>query len=172
MSFAGLIAWEDLYSAKFLAAMSEVDSQKVIAIGLSMGSFRAWQVAALSDNIAGCVAVCWMGTRTGLLAPGGNLTRGQSSFTTTHPGIANYLDYPDVASIACPKPMLFYNGEKDKLFPAPCVQDAYAKMRRVWDSQHAGEKLETKFWNVGHEFNREMQDEAFQWMDRQFKTQR
>ena len=27
MSFAGLIAWEDMYSAKFLAAMPEVDSQ-------------------------------------------------------------------------------------------------------------------------------------------------
>ena len=169
MSFAGLIAWEDLYSAKFLAALPEVDSPKVIAMGLSMGSFRAWQVAALSDNIAGCVAVCWMGTRAGLLVLGGNLTRGQSSFTTTHPGIANYLDYPDVASIACPKPMLFYNGEKDKLFPAPSVQDAYTKMRRVWDSQHAGENLVTKFWNAGHEFNKEMQEEVFRWLEKQFQ---
>jgi dienelactone hydrolase len=169
MSFAGLIAWEDLYSAEFLAAMPEVDSQKVIAMGLSMGSFRAWQVAALSDKIAGCVAVCWMGTRAGLLVPGGNLTRGQSSFTTTHPGISNYLDYPDVASIACPKPMLFYNGEQDKLFPVPSVQVAYTKMRKVWDSQSAGDKLVTKFWNAGHEFNREMQEEAFQWLDQQSK---
>lgn len=165
VSFAGIIAWEDLSSAKFLAGIPEVDSQKVIAMGLSMGSFRAWQVAALSDHIAGCVAVCWMGTRAGLLVPGGNLTRGQSSFTTTHPGLSNYLDYPDVASIACPKPALFFNGDKDKLFPVQSVQDAYTKMRKVWDSQKAGDMLVTKFWNAGHEFNLEMQDEAFKWLD-------
>ena len=172
MSFAGLIAWEDIYAAQFLAGLPEVDSTRIISMGLSMGSFRAWQVAALSDHVAGCVAVCWMGTRSGLLVPGGNLTRGQSSFTTTHPGLSNELDYPDVASLACPKPVLIYSGEKDKLFPAPCVQDAFNKMRKVWDSQHAGENLVTKFWNAGHEFNRDMQEEAFQWLDQHFKPKK
>jgi dienelactone hydrolase len=168
MSFAGLIAWEDMSAAEFLATRPEVDSNRVVAMGVSMGSFRAWQVAALSDRIAGGVAVCWMGTRTGLLVPGGNLTRGQSSFTTTHPGLSNYLDYPDVASVACPKPLLFYNGDQDKLFPLPIVQDAYLKMRNVWDSQNAGDKLVTKIWKAGHVFNREMQDESFTWLDQHF----
>jgi len=168
MSFAGIIAWEDLYSAKFLAALPEIDSTRVAAMGVSMGSFRAWQVAALSDHIAGCVAVCWMGTRSGLMAPGGNLTRGQSSFTTTHPGISNYLDYPDVASLACPKPMLIYNGDQDKLFPVSSVRNAYSKMHMVWASQNADDKLITKIWTAGHVFNREMQDEAFEWLDQHF----
>ena len=168
MSFAGIIAWEDLYTAEFLATRPEVDSQRVVAMGVSMGSFRAWQVAALSDRIAGAVAVCWMATRKGLLIPGGNLTRGQSAFTTTHPDLSNFLDYPDVASLACPKPMLFYNGIQDKLFPEPSVQEAYLKMHKVWTSQNADAKLVTKFWNAGHEFNLEMQDDAFQWLDQQF----
>ena len=170
MSYAGLIAWEDCSAAEFLATRPEVDSNKVVAMGLSMGSFRAWQVAALSDRIAGCVAVCWMGTLKGLLVPGGNLTRGQSSFTTTHPNLSNYLDYPDVASIACPKPMLVYNGDQDKLFPVPSVQEAYSKMHTVWDSQHASGQLVTKFWNAGHVFNREMQDEAFLWLDQHVRS--
>ncbi|RPI06117.1 MAG: hydrolase [Ignavibacteriae bacterium] len=169
MSFAGLIAWEDLSAAEFLATRPEVDSSRVVAMGVSMGSFRAWQVAALSDRIAGSVAVCWMGTHKGLLVPGANLTRGQSSFTTTHPNLANFLDYPDVASLACPKPTLVYNGDQDKLFPVPVVQEAYSKMHRIWESQHADSSLVTKFWHAGHVFNREMQDEAFQWLDKNFK---
>jgi dienelactone hydrolase len=164
MSYAGLIAWEDMNAADFLSTRPQVDSTKVIALGFSMGSFRAWQVAALSDRIAGSVSICWFAARNGLLVPGGNLTRGQSSFTTTHPGLANYLDYADVASIACPKPMLFFNGEQDKLFPAASVQEGYAKMHAIWDSQLAGNMLVTKFWNTGHIFNREMQDEVFQWL--------
>lgn len=172
VSYAGLIAWEDMYAADFLATQPEVDSQRVVAMGLSLGAYRAWQVAALSDRIAGGIAICWMATCKGLLVPGGNLTCGQSSFTTTHPNLSNFLDYPDVASLACPKPMLFYNGEQDKLFPISSVQEAYTKMHKVWDSQKVGDRLVTKLWNAGHIFNREMQDEAFEWLDQQFLSSR
>ncbi len=75
------------------------------------------------------------------------------------------IDYPDIASIACPKPMLFFNGEKDRLFPVPSVKEAYEKMRMVWESQNTGEQLVTKLWPVPHEFNQEMQEEAFKWLD-------
>lgn len=171
MSLSGLIAYEDLRAAKFLATRPEVDETRVAAMGLSMGSFRTWQVAALSDHIAAGVAVCWMATLKGVMVPGNNQTLSQSAFTMTHPNIFNYLDYPDVASIACPKPMLFYNGEQDGLFPVPSVREAYAKMRRVWESQNAGDRLVTKLWEVPHEFNREMQEEAFQWLDEQLGHQ-
>ena len=164
-SLAGLIAHEDLRAAEFLATRPEVDGNRVAAMGLSMGGFRTWQVCALSDRIAAGVAVGWMATDQGLMAPGNNQTQGQSAFTMTHPGIFSYLDYPDVASIASPKPMLFYNGTQDALFPVPSVREAYAKMRRVWESRNAGARLETRLWDVPHCFNREMQEAAFAWLD-------
>ena len=43
-----------------------------------------------------------------------------------HPGIRNVLDFPDVACIACPKPMLFFNGTEDALFPLAGVEASYA----------------------------------------------
>jgi hypothetical protein len=85
----------------------------------------------------------------------------------THPGIFGYLDYPDMASLACPKPMLFYNGNQDPLFPVATAREAFDKLRRVWESQEAGDKLETRFWPVPHLFNREMQDAAFAWLAKQ-----
>ena len=166
MSFAGLIAHEDLRGAEFLASRKEVDPRRIAAMGHSMGSFRTWQVAAMSDHIAAGVCCCWMATVKGLMAPGNNQTKGQSSYTMTHPGLSNDLDYPDVASLACPKPMLFFAGEKDTLFPVPSVKIAYAKMHRVWDSQNAGDKLVTRLLPVRHTFNVAMQDEAFVWLDR------
>ena len=168
MSLAGCIAHEDLRAAEFLATRPEVDPRRVAAMGLSMGSFRTWQVAALSDRISAGVAVCWMATHRGLMVPGNNQTRGQSAFTMTHPGLVNDLDYPDVASIACPKPMLFYNGLQDKLFPVACVREAYARMRKTWESQHAGDRLVTRLWDAPHVFNQEMQAAAFVWLDEQF----
>lgn len=71
MSYAGLITWEDMNAADFLSTRPQVDSTKVIALGFSMGSFRAWQVTALSERIAGSVSICWFATRMGLVVPGG-----------------------------------------------------------------------------------------------------
>jgi len=169
-SLAGIIAHEDLRAGEFLATRPEVDGKRVAAMGLSMGAFRTWQVAALSDHIAAGVAICWLATVKGLMVPGNNHTVGLSAFTMTHPGIYNHLDYPDVATIACPKPMLFYNGAQDALFPVPSVLEAYEKMRKVWESQNAGDRLVTKLWDVPHVFSREMQEEAFAWLDQQLKV--
>ncbi len=169
MTHAGLIAHEDLQAVEFLATQPQVDPGRIAAMGLSVGCYRTWQVAALSDRIAAGVAICWMGTTRELMVPGNNQTKGQSAFVMTHPGLSNFLDYPDVASIACPKSMLFYNGLKDGLFPVEGVRDAYRTMQGVWDSQGAGNRLVTKLWDVPHLFNAAMQDEAFQWLDTQFQ---
>jgi dienelactone hydrolase len=171
-SWAGLIAQEDLRAAEFLATRPEVDGRRVAAMGLSVGGYRTWQTAALSDRIAAGVSVCWMATRKGLMVPGNNQTTGQSAFTMIHPGLANLLDYPDVASIACPKPMMFLCGSRDQLFPVKCIEEAFAKMRRVWESQQAADRLATRLYDAPHEFNATMQKDAFDWLDHQLKPAR
>jgi len=166
-SLAGLLAYEDMRAAGLLATLPEVDDRRIAAVGFSMGSFRAWQVAALSSHIAATVAVCWMTGLKEMMVTGNNTLRGGSAFHMLHPGLNRYLDIPDVAGIAAPHPMLVFNGELDTLFPKAGVDVAYDKLRAVWASQRAGDRLTTKLWpGLGHIFNREMQDEAFAWLDR------
>ena len=129
-SWSGLIAHEDLRAAEFLATRPEVDAKRVAAMGLSVGGYRTWQMAALSDRIAAGVSVCWMATRKGLMVPGNNQTSGQSAFTMIHPGLANQLDSRTWPVIACPKPMMFLCGNRDKLFPVESIEEAFAKMRK------------------------------------------
>ena len=81
------------------------------------------------------------------------------------PNLRNFLDYPDAASIACPKPMLFYNGTRDGLFPIEGVESAYQKIRTIWNEQGGGDQLVTKLWSVPHEFNSAMQDEVYAWLE-------
>lgn len=165
-SLAGLMAREDVRAAALLAKMPDVDGRRIAAVGFSMGAYRAWQVAALSRHVAASVAVCWMTTLAEMMVPGNNTLRGQSAYFMLHPGLYQHLDIPDVASVAAPKPALFFNGEQDTLFTTAGVTAAYEKMRAVWRSQRADHRLRTQLWpGVGHAFGRAMQDEAFAWLD-------
>ncbi|WP_045560866.1 dienelactone hydrolase family protein [Streptomyces sp. FxanaA7] len=165
-SLAGLMAREDVRAAGFLAGLDRVDRRRVAALGFSMGAFRAWQTAALSDDIAAAASVCWMTGLKEVMVPGNNILRGQSSYYMLHPGLARHLDFPDVASIGAPKPMLFLHGGQDPLFTEEGVRVAHEKMRAVWRSRHAGERLDLRIRpDLGHVFTAPQQDEVVDWFD-------
>lgn len=169
-SLAGEVAYEDMRTVDFIASVKGVDPQRIGVLGFSMGGFRAWQLAALSDKVAATAVISWFGTYEGLMTPGNNVLRGQSAFYMLHPGMPAKMDIPDVASIAAPKPMLIFSGGQDKLFPAQAVTDAFAKVHKVWVSQKADDMLITKSWpELGHVFYRQQQDEVFPWLDKWLK---
>ena len=167
MTWPGVIAWDDLRSADFLASLPEVDPARIGAMGLSMGAHRTWTTCALTDRIRAGAAVCWMGDTQTLMQPGNNQTRGQSAYSMAPPLLRAWMDYADVASLACPKPMLFFNGEQDTLFPVDGVRAAYAGLGRAWTAAGAEDRLVTKLWDVPHQFSVEMQEEAFAWLEKQ-----
>jgi dienelactone hydrolase len=169
-SLAGLMALEDIRAAEFLESLPETDDERIAALGFSMGAFRAWQVAALSDAVDAAVVDGWMATYEGLMVPGNNLLKGQSAWYMTHPGMARKLDYPDFASLSAPKPMFVMDGEEDPLFPAEAVSSAFDKMARVWNAFGAANAFETRLWEgKGHIFSADMQDAAYDWLDAQFQ---
>ncbi|MCD8030698.1 MAG: prolyl oligopeptidase family serine peptidase [Bacteroides sp.] len=168
-SWGGVIATDDVRSAEFLASLPFVDPDRIGAAGFSMGAHRAWMTAALSDRIQTTAAICWMNTTDHLMTLTNNQNKGGSAYSMIIPGLRRYLDYPHVASIACPKPMLLFNGIHDKLFPVEGVEDAYRDMRQVWESQNAREKLVTRLWDEKHFFSKEMQKETLLFFDRFFR---
>ncbi|KQV90674.1 hydrolase [Massilia sp. Root351] len=167
-SLAGIMAAEDARAAAFLASRPEVDARRVAAIGFSMGAFRAWQVAALSDAVTAVVAANWMATTEGLMVPGNNQLRGSSAWNMLHPGLLRHMDFPDVASLAAPKPAMFFAGAQDRLFPAASVQQAFGKMEKVWRAWGAQDKFEARMLPGGHVFPQQEQDDAFDWLEKQF----
>lgn len=169
-SFAGIIAQEDCRAAKFLASLPEVDSKKVACIGFSMGGFRSWQLAAISDDIAAGVSVCWIGTMKDHIVDGDGQLKGNSAFSMLHPTIAKYLDYPDVAGLAAPKPMYFVSGDKDGVNPVEGTNNAYAHMHKIWKANGADDKLVTTMTaGLTHSYPADQQKLTFDWLDKLFK---
>lgn len=165
-SWGAWITWDDIRSAEFLAHLPMVDADNVGCMGFSMGSYRAWMTSALTDAIKASAAVCWMNDTEHLMTLTNNQNKGGSSYSMLVPGLRNIMDYADVAALACPKPSLFYNGYYDKLFPVEGVNNVYASMREVWNSQKAGDMLVTRIWQEKHFFNRTMQDKVREFFDK------
>lgn len=168
-SWGAFINVDDMRSAEFLASLPFVDKKRVGSLGFSMGAYRSWMLAALTDVVRASASVCWMNTTEHLMTLTNNQNKGGSAYAMLIPALRRYLDYPHVASIACPKPTLFFNGTRDKLFPIEGVRDAYREMEAVWKSQGASDHLVTKLWNEKHFFNKEMQKETLEFFDRWLK---
>lgn len=168
-SWGAFINVDDMRSAEFLASLPFVDKKRVGCLGFSMGAYRSWMLAALTDVVRASASICWMNTTEHLMTLTNNQNKGGSAYAMLIPALRRYLDYPHVASIACPKPTLFFNGTRDKLFPIEGVRDAYREMEAVWQSQGASDRLVTKLWDEKHFFNKEMQKETLEFFDRWLK---
>jgi pimeloyl-ACP methyl ester carboxylesterase len=123
-------------------------------------------LAALSDRIKATAAVCWMTTADHQLTL--RHGRGENGgFANTLPGLRRWLDYPHIASLACPRPMLLINGRQDKLFPVPGVEKAFSIMHGVWQSQHADHALQTELWDIPHSCGRTVQQRVLEFLNSQ-----
>lgn len=165
---SAFMTYDDISSTEFLASLPMVDAKRIGCVGCSMGAYRSWMLSALSDRIKAGASICWM------ITTDAQLTRrfgkkDNGGFANCIPGLRQYLDYPHIASLACPKPMLFINGTKDKLFPVPGVKDAFAEMHKVWKSQGADNLLDTELWEIPHSCGLKAQEKMLEFLDKNLK---
>ena len=165
---SAFMTYDDIASTEFLASLPMVDAKRIGCVGCSMGAYRSWMLSALSDRIKAGASICWM------ITTDAQLTRRfgrkeNGGFANCIPGLRQYLDYPHIASLACPKPMLFINGTKDKLFPVPGVEDAFAEMHKVWKSQGADNLLDTELWEIPHSCGLKAQEKMLEFLDKNLK---
>ena len=157
IDLSAYMTYDDIAGTEFLAQMPEVDASRIGCTGWSMGAYRAWMLSALSDRIKAGAAVCWMVTTDEQMSFKYDRTE-NGGFANCFPGLRRWLDYPHVASIACPKAMLFINGTQDKLFPVAGVQKAFRIMHDTWKSQGVGDKIETELWDMPHSCGKRSQE--------------
>lgn len=166
IDLSAYMTYDDISGTEFLATMPEVDASLIGCVGFSMGAYRSWMLAALSDRIKFSASVCWMVTSDEQLSLKYKRTE-NGGFANCIPGLRRWMDYPHIASLACPNPVLFINGEQDKLFPVPGVNKAFSIMHNVWDSQGAGSNIETELWDIPHICNKKVQQRVLEFIKSQ-----
>lgn len=162
-TWPGVMFWDDVRTVDYLVTRPDVDPRRIGCVGLSVGGLRSCHLAALDERIRAAVVVGWMASFPAQLR---KHIRNTIGHTKVVPGLYQHLDYPDVASMAMPTPMLVINGSRDGLFDLEGVKASFRKLNACYAKAGVGEHCVTRLFDTPHEFNLEMQDEAWVWLKR------
>ena len=162
-TWPGVMFWDDIRTVDYLVTRPDVDPSRIACVGLSVGGLRSCHLAALDERIRAAVVVGWMTSFPFQLKRQIENTIGH---TKVVPGLYRHLDYPDVASLAMPTPLLVINGSKDTLFHPDGVKAGFAKLNACYAKAGAADHCCTRLYDTPHEFNVEMQTEAWAWLKR------
>ena len=162
-TWPGVMCWDDVRTVDYLLSRPDVDPKRIGCVGLSVGAVRAAHLAALDERVRAAVVVCWM---TSFPAQLEKHVRNTIGHTKAIPGLYKHLDYPDVASLAMPRPVLYFNGLKDGLFDIDGVRASHAKLHACYAKAGVPDHCVTRLYDTPHEFNVEMQNEAWAWLKR------
>jgi dienelactone hydrolase len=158
-TWPGVMLWDDIRTLDYLASRPEVDRTRLGCVGLSVGGYRSFMLAALDDRIKAAVAVGWMTSFASQLR---RHTINSMGLSFTIPGMYRHFDLPDLAAAIAPRAIFVMNGSRDRLFNLDGVKAAFAKIEQCFRKAGVPDKQQTRFYDVPHEFNAEMQSHAWE----------
>lgn len=156
---------DDRKCIDYLNSRKEVDKGRIGCCGLSIGGFRAAHLAALDGRIKAVVVAGWMPTYKSLLF---NRLR-HHTYMIYIPNLQSYMELPDVMSLAAPNSLFVQQCTKDLLYNLEGMQESCAMIEAVYGKIGFSDKFKYAFYDNDHEFNIQMQEDAFEWLDKCLK---
>lgn len=139
---------ELLQSLAVLRAQPEVDPARIGTAGLSQGGRLSCLTAAFAPEVAACLVASGI---TSLMAA----DRGNQHLHDTIPGLLAWADYPDLAGLIAPRPLMLSWGLKEA-YPY-CLETrehlTYNYLRPVYGAAGAETALEEVVHGQGHCFD-------------------
>ncbi|UCG49481.1 MAG: prolyl oligopeptidase family serine peptidase, partial [Phycisphaerales bacterium] len=162
---AGAEAWNCIRALDYLQTRSEVDGEKIGITGRSGGGAYSWWTAALDDRIKAAVPVA------GITDLQNHVVDGCVEGHCDCMYIVNTYrwDYPLVAALVAPRPLLISNSDKDTIFPLDGVIRVHEKVRQIYRLYDAEKNLGLNITEGPHRDTQELRVHAFVWFNRFLK---
>jgi dienelactone hydrolase len=163
VTWPGVLLWDDIRTLDYLASRPEVDPKRLGCVGLSVGGYRSYLLAALDERIKAAVDVGWM-TSFGAQIKQHVINTVGLSFHIN--GLYRYLDFPHISALVAPRALMVINGSQDRLFALDGVKAAFDTIAKCYAKAGVPDRQQCRMYDAPHEFNLEMQAEAWAWLQR------
>lgn len=162
---AGVEAWFGMRALDYLCSRPEVDKERIGMTGRSGGGSYTWTVAALDDRVKVAAPVAGITDLQNQVVDGA--VEGHCDcmfFLNTY-----RWDFPQVAALIAPRPLLIGNSDKDTIFPLDGVVRLHAQTRRIYELYGAADHLGLLITEGPHSDTQDLQVPVFRWFNRFLK---
>lgn len=162
---AGVEAWNGIRAIDYLETRPEVDKTRIGLTGRSGGGAYSYWIAALDERIKAVAPVAGITSMKNHIVDGCIEGHCDCMFMVN----TYRWDFPLLASLVAPRPMLIINTDNDRIFPTEGVVDVFTKTAKVYDRIGAKNSLGLAFYQGPHLDTQPLRVSAFHWFERHLK---
>lgn len=162
---AGVEAWFGIRALDYLSTRPEVDTNRFGITGHSGGGAYSWAITALDDRIKVAAPLAGMADLHAHVVEGIMDSHCDCNFPI------NYYrwDFPQIAALAAPRPLLIGGTDNDRLFNLENTLRIHDKVRRIYKLHNASNKLGLVIAPGPHDETSELQLAVLRWFNRHLK---
>jgi Acetyl xylan esterase (AXE1) len=158
-----MMMFDELRAMDYLASRPEVDPKRLGVLGMSMGSTKAWWLAALDPRVKACMDVCCLTDYEELIKAHNLQGHGLYFYV---PSLLKHFQTADINELIVPRPRLSVNGRKDGLTPPAGVEKVRDHLLPLYRKHGTEEDLHIELFDCAHEELPPMRALILEWMDR------
>ena len=143
----GAMMYDYIRSVDYMVSRDDVDTSKIAAIGLSLGSTAAWWLAAIDERIALTVDICCATDYDELIRIRNLDGHGIYYYV---PSLLKHFSASDIMRLIAPRKRLSLNGKFDKLTPFEGLLKIDADMKAEYAQCGVPENWRMIIENCGH----------------------
>lgn len=162
---AGVEAWNCVRAIDLLQSLPEVDGERIGVTGRSGGGAYSWWVSAIDERIKCAVPVAGITDLENHVVDGCVEGHCDCMFMVN----TYRWDYPMLAAMVAPRPLLISNTDSDGIFPLDGVYRTHQKVKRLYSK--LGKKNNVAFHITAgpHKDTQELRVHAFRWFNQHLK---
>jgi Abhydrolase family len=160
----GMMMFDEFRAMDYLAQRPEVDSARLGVLGMSMGSTKAWWLAALDPRVKVCMDVCCLTDYEELIRTHGLKEHGIYYYV---PSLLKHFQTADINELIVPRARLSVNGRRDPLTPAAGVEKVRDHLMPLYRKYGKESDCRIELFDCEHVELPEMRKLILEWMDRE-----
>jgi len=145
-SLIGMRVRDIMSCVDWVVAQADADATRVVLTGQSGGGTYSIWAAAMDPRVAA-------------VAPSCSFCTFEHAMMSLHhcpcnylPGVLDVCEFYDVAGLVAPRPMLVVAGAMDPIFPLEGVRVAFDRLREIYRSAGAFERVQLYIGPEGHRY--------------------
>ncbi len=162
---AGVETWNALRALDYLESRPEVDAGRMGVTGRSGGGAYSWFVAALDDRVKVVAPVAGITDLRNYVVDGTMDNHCDCMFLVN----TYRWDYPMLAALCAPRPLLLANTDADSLFPLDGVMRTRNAVKKIYELYGASTNLGLVIAPGPHKDSQDLQMPVFRWFNNHLK---